>query len=393
VCASVNLSLMPEKRYLVTPGPTPVPPEVLAATALPMIHHRSADFHETFTRVLERLQALYRTENDVLLFTSAGTAAMESAVANVCSPGDRVLVVSHGYFGERWAVMAEGYGLEVDHLRYEWGELPSPDEVGDRLEEIGGAKAVYLTHSDTSTGVVADVQATAERLAGLEALIAVDAISSLAAVPLETDEWGLDVVLTSSHKALMCPAGLAFAAISPAALEATETASLPRYYMDWQRAIAAQAKGETPFSTAISLVRGLDVALEMILADGLPAAHERHTRLGRAARAGVKAMGLELFSPDVDSSAVVTAIRIPAEIDGQAIVASMRDRSGVTAIGGQGQLRGKIVRFGHIGYVDVQDVVAALAALERALVEAGAEVERGTAVPAALEAHAEQVAA
>jgi aspartate aminotransferase-like enzyme len=384
---------MPEKRYLVTPGPTPVPPEVLAATAQPMIHHRSSDFRGTFTRVIERLQAVYRTENDVLLFTSAGTAAMESAVANVCSPGDRVLVVSHGYFGERWAAIAQRYGLDVDHLRYEWGELPSPDEVGARLEEIRGAKVVYLTHSDTSTGGVADVEATAERLAGSGALVAVDAISSLAAVPLETDDWGLDIVLTSSHKALMCPAGLAFAAISPAALEATETASLPRYYMDWQRAVAAQALGETPFSTAISLVRGLDVALDLILADGLAAAQERHLRLGRAARSGVKAMGLELFSPDADSSAVVTAIRMPAEIDGQAIVASMRERSGVTIIGGQGAQRGKIVRFGHIGYVDVQDIAAALAALERALVEAGADVERGTAVPAALEAHAEPVVA
>jgi aspartate aminotransferase-like enzyme len=384
---------MPEKRYLVTPGPTPVPPEVLAATALPMIHHRSADFRGTLTRVLERLQTVYRTENDVLLFTSAGTAAMESAVANVCSPGDRVLVVSHGYFGERWAAIAQGYGLEVDHLRYEWGELPSADEVGARLDELGGAKVVYLTHSDTSTGGVADLQATAERIAGSGALIAVDAISSLAAVPLETDEWGLDIVLTSSHKALMCPAGLAFAAVSPAALAATAGAALPRYYMDWQAAIEAQAKGETPFSTAISLVRGLDIALDLILADGLEAAYERHLRLGRAARAGVKAMGLELFSPDADSSVVVTAIRMPEGIDGQAIVASMRDESGVTIIGGQGPFRGKIVRFGHIGFVDVQDIAAALAALERALVASGADVERGAAVAAALEAHAEPVVA
>jgi aspartate aminotransferase-like enzyme len=384
---------MPQKRYLVTPGPTPVPPEVLAATALPMIHHRSADFRGTFERVLARLAEVYRTQADVLLFTSAGTAAMESAVANLCSPGDPVLVVSHGYFGERWAAIAEGYGLAVEHLRYEWGETPGPDEVGDRLDELGGAKVVYLTHSDTSTGVVADVQATAARIAGSGALVAVDAISSLAAVPLETDEWGLDVVLTSSHKALMSPAGLAFAAVSPGALEAAATASCPRYYMDWRRTLAAQERGESPFSTAISLVRGLDVALGMLLDEGLAAAHERHVRLGRACRAGVKALGLELFSPDEDRSAVVTAIRMPADVDGQAVVAAMREQSGVTAIGGQGQLRGKVVRIGHIGYIDANDVVVALAALERALVEAGADVERGVAVPAALEAHAEPVAA
>lgn len=384
---------MPEKRYLVTPGPTPVPPEVLAATALPMIHHRSADFRGTLASVLERLQAVYRTANDVLLFTSAGTAAMESAVANVCSPGDRVLVVSHGYFGERWATIAEGYGLAVDHLRYEWGETPSPDEIGARLEELGGARAVYLTHSDTSTGVVADVQATAARLSGSGTLVAVDAISSLGAVPVESDEWGLDVVLTSSHKALMCPAGLAFAAVSPAALDATESAACPRYYMDWRRTLTAQAKGENPFSVAISLVRGLDVALGLILREGLEAAHERHVRLGRSARAGVKAMGLDLFSPDEDRAAVVTAIRMPANVDGQAVVVGMRERSGVTVIGGQGGLRGKIVRFGHIGYVDQNDVAVALAALERELVEVGADVERGAAVPAALEAYAEPVAA
>jgi len=192
---------MPEKRYLVTPGPTPVPPEVLAATALPMIHHRSADFRGTLASVLERLQAVYRTANDVLLFTSAGTAAMESAVANVCSAGDRVLVVSHGYFGERWATIAEGYGLAVDHLRYEWGETPSPDEIGARLEELGGARAVYLTHSDTSTGVVADVQATAARLSGSGALVAVDAISSLGAVPVESDESAVPIAIDDEEVA------------------------------------------------------------------------------------------------------------------------------------------------------------------------------------------------
>lgn len=382
---------MPEKRYLVTPGPTPVPPEVLAATARPMIHHRSPDFRGTLERVLERLAGVFRTDNEVLLFTAAGTAALEGTVANLCSPGDRVLAVSHGYFGERWGAIARAYGCEVELLDYEWGETPSPDEIGARLEEIEGAKAVLLTHSETSTGVVSDVQAIAERVAGSGALVAVDAISSLAAVPLETDAWGIDVCVTSSHKALMSPPGLAFAAVSPAALDAAKTATCPRYYTDWQRTLAAQEKGENPFSPAISLVLGLDVALGLILEEGLEAAHERHVRLGRACRAGVKAMGLELFSPDEDRSAVVTAIRMPAEVDGTSIVLSMRERSGVTAIGGQGRLRGKIVRIGHIGYIDVFDVTTALAALELALVEAGADVERSVAVRAALDAHAEPV--
>jgi aspartate aminotransferase-like enzyme len=382
---------MPEKRYLVTPGPTPVPPEVLAATAAPMIHHRTPEFRTILARVLERLQQVFRTERDVVLFSSAGTGAMESAVANLCSPGDRVLAVSHGYFGERWAAIARGYGCDVDHLRYEWGETPNPDDVSARLEESGGAKVVLLTHSDTSTGVVADIRAIAEPLSGSEALIAVDAISSLAAVPLETDAWGLDVVVTSSHKALMAPAGLAAVAVSPAAIAAARAATSPRFYFDWDRTLAFHAKHDTPFSPAISLVIGLEVALGLVLEAGLDAAHERHVRLGRACRAGAKAMGLELFSPDEDRAAVVTAIRVPSDIDSSAIVLSMRERSGVTVVGGQGELKGKIVRIGHIGYIDVHDVATALTALELALVDAGADVERGVAVSAALEAHGEPV--
>jgi serine---pyruvate transaminase len=382
---------MPEKRYLVTPGPTPVPPEVLAATAQPMIHHRGPDFRATLARVIERLKQVFLTENEMLTFTSAGTGVMESAMQNLCSPGDRVLVVSHGYFGERFAAIADTYGCDLVHLRYAWGESPGADEVGNKLDEMSGAKAVFLTHSDTSTGVVSDLRSIAERLNGTEAIVVIDAISSLAAVPLETDAWGLDVVITSSHKALMCPPGLAFASVSERAFEASRAAATPRYYFDWQRTRAAQEKGENPFSPAISLYLGLDVALGMILDEGLVAAYERHVRLGRACRAGVKALGLELFSPDEDRAAVVTAIRMPSDVDGQAVVLSMRERSGVTIIGGQGEVRGKIVRIGHIGYVDVFDVMTALAALEAAMVEAGADVERAAAVSAALEAFAEPV--
>jgi aspartate aminotransferase-like enzyme len=382
---------MPEKRYLVTPGPTPVPPEVLAATAQPMIHHRGPDFKATLARVIERLKRVFATENEMLTFTSAGTGVMESAVQNLCSPGDRVLVVSHGYFGERFAAIAEVYGCDLVHLRYPWGESPSADEVGEKLDEMGGAKAVFLTHSDTSTGVVSDLRSIAERLNGTDAVTVVDAISSLAAVPLETDAWGLDVVITSSHKALMCPPGLAFASVSERAFETARETASPRYYFDWERTRAKQEKGENPFSPAISLYLGLDVALGMIIEEGLGAAYERHVRLGRACRAGVKAMGLELFSPDEDRAAVVTAIRMPSDVDGQAVVLSMRERSGVTIIGGQGELRGKIVRIGHIGYVDVFDVTTALAALEVAMVGAGADIERSAAVTAALEAFAEPV--
>jgi serine---pyruvate transaminase len=256
---------------------------------------------------------------------------------------------------------------------------------------MGGAKVVFLTQSETSTGVVADIEPSAERISGSGALVVVDAISSLAAVPLETDAWGLDVVITSSHKALMSPPGLAFVSVSERAFEAARSVTTPRYYFDWERARASQEKGENPFSPAISLFLGVDVALGLILDDGLEAAFARHVRLGRAARAGVKALGLDLFSPDEDRSAVVTAIRMPAGIDGGAVVLAMRERSGVTIIGGQGEVRGKIVRIGHIGYIGVFDVTTALSALELALVDAGADVERSVAPAAALDAYAEPV--
>jgi aspartate aminotransferase-like enzyme len=382
---------MPQKRYLVTPGPTPVPPEVLQAMSAPIIHHRARDFRVVLARLLERLPEVFRTENDVLMFAASGSGAMESAVANICSPGDRVLVVSAGHFGERWAEITARYGCDVVHLACEWGETPSPEDVEARIVEAGGVKAVYLTHCETSTGVVTDVRAIAERAGSAGALIVVDAISSLGALPLETDEWGIDVVVSGSQKALMTPPGLALASVSAAALDASLTATSPRFYFDWERARMYLGKRppEAQFTPAISLVLGLDAAVSLLLEEGLEAACDRHIRLGRACRAGVKAMGLELFSPDDDRSAVVTAIRMPEGIDGQEIVRFLREREGVTIAGGQGHLRGAVVRIGHIGYVDVFDVTTALAGLEVALAETGAEVERGVTVTAALEAYGE----
>ena len=359
----------------------------------PIIHHRAPDFREVLERLLDRLPEVFRTDNETLLFASSGSGAMESAVANLCSPGDRVLVVSAGHFGERWAEIARRYGCDVVQVRHEWGETPGADDVAARIAEAGGAKVVYLTHCETSTGVVADLRAIAARIEGSGALVAVDAISSLGAVPLETDEWGLDVVVTGSQKALMTPPGLALAAVSPAAVEASETAVSPRFYFDWARArkFLGRRPPDAQFTPAIPLVLGLDAAVSLLLSEGLEAVFDRHVRLGRACRAGTKAMGLELFSPDEDRSAVVTAIRMPPGVDGQEVVRFLRERAGVTIAGGQGQLKGKIVRVGHMGYMDVFDVTTALAGLEVALAEAGAEVERGVAVTAALEAYAAPV--
>ena len=383
--SSVYAPVVAEKRYLLTPGPTPIPPAVVAAMSAPIIGHRGSDFRRLVARVLARLREVFRTADEVLLFTSSGTGAMESAVANVCSPGDRVVVVAAGHFGERWASIAEAYGCTVDPIRYEWGEIPAPEDLAAHLRERGGAHAVFLTHSETSTGVVCELERLAAAARGAGALVVVDAISSLGAVPVETDDWALDVVVSGSQKALMTPPGLAVASVSSRAWDAAARASSPRFYFDWERTRKAHERPQTPFTPAISIVAGLDAALGALLDEGLDAVHERHRRLGRACREGAKAMGLELFSPDDDRCAVVTAIRMPEGVDGQEVVQTVRDRLGVTLAGGQGQLRGKIVRVGHIGYVDVFDVVTALAALELALAEAGADVERGAGPARALE--------
>jgi aspartate aminotransferase-like enzyme len=370
-----------EKRYLFTPGPTPVPPQVLAALSQPVVHHRSPDFRPVYERVLARLRDVFRTESDVLMFAASGTGAFESAVANLVSPGEPHLVVSAGSFGERWAAMTRAYGADVDQLRYAWGETPDPADVRSRLAERE-AKAVWLVQSETSTGVVADVRSLAAAAREAGSLVVVDAVSSLGAVPCETDDWGLDVVVSGSQKALMTPPGLGFAAVSDAALAAQ--GSSPRFYFDWQRTREAQRKLDAPFTPPVSLVAGLDVALELLLGVGLESAFERHVRLGRACRAGVRAMGLELFSPDEDRSAVVTAVRAPDGLDSGEIVKALRDRFGITIANGQGDLKGRIFRIGHIGWFDVFDIVAALSGLELALADLGADVERGVAVNAAL---------
>jgi aspartate aminotransferase-like enzyme len=371
---------MAEKRYLMTPGPTPVPPEVLAELARPVIHHRERDYREIYERCLARLREVYRTEHDVLMFTSSGTGALESAVANLTSPGDRQLVLSAGNFGERWANIAKAFGVDLVHARLEWGEVPEPEDLRAALAAAGEVRVVYLTHSETSTGVVCDVQALAAVAKEAGALVVVDAVSSLGAV------------LSGSQKALMTPPGIAFVSVSPAAREAAAQSTAQRFVFDWERTRSAQAKLDAPFTPAVSIVRALDVALGLLLDEGLEGAFDRHARLGRACREGAKAMGLELFSPDEDRSAVVTAIRSPDGVDATEIVSALRDRFGITIANGQGSLKGKIFRIGHIGWFDVFDITTALAAVELVLSDAGADVERGIAVTRALEAWAEHAA-
>jgi serine---pyruvate transaminase len=377
-----------EKRYLFAPGPTPVPPEVLAATAEPMVHHRGADFRVVYERCLERLGEVFRTDTGVLLFTASGTGAMDSAVANLCQAGDKVAVVTAGSFGERWVSICKHYGLDVERIDYEWGAVPVPEEVAAAAAEAG-AGVVFCTQSETSTGVVTDVHAMKQAVG--DTTLVVDAISSLGAVPLETDAWGIDVVVSGSQKALMSPPGLAMASVATYLWEELPTSRT--FYFDWRATRKAQQVFDAAFTPAVSLIRGLDVALGLLLEDGLEAGFERHVRLGRATRAGLKAMGLELFSPDNDSSAVVTVANVPAGVDGNELLAHLSDRHGVTLAPGQGALKGKIFRIGHIGWFDIFDIATALAAVELSLVELGADIERGVAITRAFEAYEQRVTA
>jgi aspartate aminotransferase-like enzyme len=372
-------------QKLLTPGPTSVPPEVLRALAEPVLHHRSPDFAEVFGLAQERLREVFRTENEILVLTASGTGAFESAIVNLLSPGERVLAVSQGEFGERWQAMGRAFGCDVVPLTYPWGEAPRPDDLRAALAE-SGATTVFLVHSETSTGVVCDLEPLLAVCREAGALSVVDAVSSLGAVPLETDGWGADAVITGSQKALQTPPGLAFVAVSARAWERAEAATLPRFYWDWARQRRAQAKGSTPSTPATSLVVALVAALGIVLADGLETAFARHRALGRACRAGIKTIGLELYSPDDDSAAVLTGALTPEGIDAVALRLALRDRHGITIAGGHGDLVSRLFRIGHIGHVTIDDLAEALTAIEVELAAAGADVEAGRAAPAAFDA-------
>src|SRR5215210_464753 len=340
------------KRYLMTAGPTPLPPAVSQVMAEPMLYHRAPAFIEVYARVLERLRIVFGTANDVLLFAGSGTGGMESAVANLVHPGEPALVASCGKFGERWAELCDAFGARTVHLEAGWGNKVEPAEL-DRCLDAEPAELVFTTLSETSTGVVNDVRELTEVAHRHGALIVVDAVSGLGAVPLAQDEWGVDVVVAGSQKALMAPPGLAFTSANEAALERAAQNPGRRFYFDWARTVSGQRQDppDSPFTPAVGLVRALDVALAMIETEGLDQVFERHALLGRATREAAKALDLELLggAPD-DNANVVTAMVLPESIDGARVPKLMRDRFGVTIAGGQGKLKGKIARVAHCGY-------------------------------------------
>ncbi len=378
------------KDYLITAGPTPLPPRVMSAMGEPVLYHRAPAFDALFARVLERLPGVFGTQNDVIVYASSGTGAMESAVSNLVAPGQPILACAGGKFGERWIELGEAYGAEV--VRYEpgWGARLDPAEVDRLLSEHSGIEVVYATLSETSTGVVHDVRALAEAARGHGAMLVVDAISGVGAAELRQDEWGIDVVIAGSQKALMSPPGLGFVSASQRALDAAGQRPGGRYYFDWSRAIAEQRKDSpaTPFTPAVTLLRALDVALELIEEEGVEAIMARHDLLARAARAGARGLGLELFGDPDERSTVVTAVELPDSIDGAKVPKLLRER-GITANGGQGQLKGRIIRIAHCGYFGAFDVITILAGLELALNELGADVELGAGVAAAQQVFAQ----
>ncbi|MEA2422744.1 MAG: serine---pyruvate transaminase [Thermoleophilaceae bacterium] len=372
------------KQYLMTAGPTPLPPAVSQVQAEPILYHRAPAFIEVYARCLERLKMVFQTENDVLTFASSGSGGMESAVANLAAAGP-ALVASCGKFGERWVELNDAFGADFHHLDAGWGSKVEPAELERALAEHSGVKVVYTTLSETSTGVVNDVQALAEVAHAAGAILVVDAVSGLGAVPCPQDEWGVDVVASGSQKALMCPPGLGFASPNARALELAGAASGGRYYFDWQKTLKGQRKDppDSPFTPAVSIFMALDVALGMIDEEGLENVFERHRLLGRASRAAVKALDLDLFGAEDEAANVVTAIKLPEGIDGAKVPKTMRDKYGVTIAGGQNQLKGKIARIAHTGYFGPFDIVTTLAALEMTLTDLGHPVELGAGVGAA----------
>jgi aspartate aminotransferase-like enzyme len=374
---------MMNKYRLMSPGPTPIPPEVSAAGALPIIHHRTPEFGEVFTRVNENLRKVFLTENDVFTYAASGTGAFEGAIQNLFSPGDKVLVVNNGNFGNRWVKMSRAFGLEVTELRYDWGVKVNNDEVADALSRDPEIKAAVCVLSETSTATVNDIEGFA-RAAG-EVVSIVDAVSGLGACLLRTDEWGVDVVVAGSQKALMTPPGLGFVSASSRAMRAHEEARMPRYYFDWTAAKKAYAKSppQTAWTPAVSLIVQLDIALRQLLEEGIENVFERHVMLGRAAREGIKGMGLGLFGPDEDMNSAVTAAWVPEGIDGKQVVRLMFREHGIQVAGGQGPMEGRIFRIGHCGYFDAYDIIATIAAAELALESLDYPVELGKGVGAA----------
>jgi aspartate aminotransferase-like enzyme len=354
------------------PGPTPCPEDVLQAGAQQMIDHRGPEFKDMIGRIHSGLQTAFQTKNQIAILTASGTGAMEGAIINTLSPGDRVLSISIGVFGDRFSQIAEAYGVDVVKLPTEYGDAADPEEIGKALKADATIKAVLITHNETSTGITNDLAAIAKVVREYDRLTLVDAISSVGCIPVEMDAWDLDVVVTGSQKGFMVPPGLAFAAVGPRAIEAAKTATIPRFYFEFSRAFSYYDQGQTPWTPAVSVMFSLDLALKKMMADGMGAVYEKHARIANDVRNGVKKLGLELFpNNEKYASDTVTAVKVPEGVELSALRGKLRTDREVIVAGGQGSLSGKIFRVGHMGHITDDDVDDVMASLRSVLPELG----------------------
>ena len=371
------------KHYLLSPGPTPVPNEVVLAMSETMIHHRTPQFNQIFDQARQGLKKLFGTKNDVLMLASSGTGAMEASVANLFSHGDKVLVINGGKFGERWLNIANAFGLNSVELKVEWGQAVRVDAVEKQLKAHADLKGVMIQASETSTTVLHPVREIAKLIKN-GPLFLVDGVTAVGVVSIPLDEWGLDVLVTGSQKALMLPPGLGFIALSDRAWERTKQATLPRFYFDLNLERKNQQKGSGAFTPAVSLIFGARASLEMMQREGLDRVYARHARMSRATRAAATALGLKLLAPDSPSPAA-TGVYLPDGIDADQVLDYLRDHMNITLAEGQDQLKGKVIRIAHVGYMGAFDVITAVAALEMVLRKFGVELPFGKGVAAAEE--------
>ncbi|MDR3111634.1 MAG: alanine--glyoxylate aminotransferase family protein [Elusimicrobiota bacterium] len=369
-----------QKHYLLTPGPTPIPPEVALKEALPILHHRTNEFGTIYKDVVEGLKYVFQTKNEVYLLAASGTGSMEMAIANLLSPDDEIIVASCGNFGDRWIKIAQSYGVNVISTSVEWGKVVNPAEIEKALKENPNVKAVYTTFTETSTGVVNDIKKIGEVVAKTNAVLVVDAISGLAGQEFRTDDWKIDVVVSGSQKGFMLAPGLAFISFSEKAWKLTEASKLPKFYFDIKKYKKSYATNETPFTPPVTLIVALQESIRLIKERGIENMWNDYKLLAKAARSAMKALGLELFG-EVPCE-VVTSACVPTEIGGK-IVKTLREKYGVSIAGGQGNLKGKIIRFAHMGYIGKADLLVGFACLEMTLAELGFNVEKGKAVAAA----------
>lgn len=372
-----------KKKYLLAPGPTPVPPEVLSVMSEPIIHHRSPEFAAIMKDVLEGLKWLFQTRKTVMALSASGTGGMEAAVSNFFSPGDKAICVRGGKFGERWAEICEAYGLVPVNIDVRWGESVKPETIANLLRQDPAIKAVFVQASETCSASVHPVKEIAEIVKGYEnTILVVDAITAIGVMDLPVDAWGIDICVTGSQKALMLPPGMAFVSVSDKAWRFNESAKCPRFYFNLKKEKAKAEAGQTNFTSPVAMIIGLQRVLQMMQNEGLENIFARHARLADATRAAFRALGLKLLAVDLPSNAV-TGVYLPDGIDGGAFNKKLREDYGVTIAGGQAQLKGKIFRVAHLGYADTLDVIVALAAVERGLLHFGYNLELGTGVRAA----------